>query len=689
MLAQRWFQFVLFVASTLSAWSQPAAENPVVVGRWPGFSRDLAASVVLADNHAYLANSNALLVFDVRSPQDTRLVAAYKPAVPEAIVRRVAVLDHYAYTAALKGGLLVLDISDPTHPQAVGWYSNGEVVTGVALTGSLAVLSTDQPGFLTVDISDKTHPQVLGRYVTPSGGTAVAVSGSVAFVAEGQAGVEAIDFSIPSIPRHVGQYDTEGQANAVHVSGGLVYVADGTKGLQILDFSDRSRPRKVGEFWRPYDTQDVAVEGHYAYVAMGTGGLHVLDITNPAIPILIQTKGLHQQVAGVAVSGQYVFLADKTLEVLDVSDPANPQVAWSVPTGFAKALAMVGNFVYIADQKSGVQVLDISDLGHPEFVGQAITSANAEDIVISGNRAYVADSTRGISVLDISDPAHPAVTATGIGDGANGIAVSGNYVFAAAASVGLQVFSPCCPDSLVMVAQSRGVSGGDFTRISVSADYAYLTGPGSILGVFDIHMPCKPSVVGQYRPPASSLTSHPNQLSVIGNYAFVLYYSALEVIDVSQPANPHRVSLYPITGWAAGLAIRDSRAYIVSDRLRVLDISDPANPRLVGATAEPISGEAALVSDNRVYIAAGYDGLVAVGLPDRWFWFEPMPRIDTLGCHLFLHGPAGRTAQLQRSTDLNKWENWRTIIMTGQSFEVLDDPPSANGRFYRALLGGL
>jgi hypothetical protein len=63
----------------------------------------------------------------------------------------------------------------------------------------------------------------------------------------------------------------------------------------------------------------------------------------------------------------------------------------------------------------------------------------------------------------------------------------------------------------------------------------------------------------------------------------------LQVIDVSDPANPRRVGGYDTPGYALGVAVSGNYAYVADydAGLQVIDVSDPANPRRVGGYDTP------------------------------------------------------------------------------------------------------
>ena len=55
-------------------------------------------------------------------------------------------------------------------------------------------------------------------------------------------------------------------------------------------------------------------------------------------------------------------------------------------------------------------------------------------------------------------------------------------------------------------------------------------------------------------------------MAVAGNYAYVAdEVAGLQVIDISNPANPQRVGGYDTAGGAAGVAVAGNYAYVADD----------------------------------------------------------------------------------------------------------------------------
>jgi hypothetical protein len=309
----------------------------------------------------------------------------------------------------------------------------------------------------------------------------------------------------------------------------------------------------------------VAIQNGYAFVAVGSAGLAIIDVSNPSNPQRVGGYDTSGYASGVAVSGNYAYVAERlwtgsnyvgSLQVIDVRNPANPQrVGGTVTGGSAIGVAVSGNYAYVADGTNGLQVIDVGNPANPQRVGG--TSGLARGVAVSGNYAYTvwtgSNYVGRLQVIDVRNPANPQrVGAYDTSGEALGVAVSGNYAYVADGSAGLQVIDISNP------ANPQRLGGHDTSvrarDVAVSGNYAYVVG-GDVTA------------------------SLPAGVAVSGNYAW------MEIIDISNPANPQRVGGYYTTGagLANGVAVSGNYAYVADYPvgLRVIEIT-PANPQRVG-----------------------------------------------------------------------------------------------------------
>lgn len=214
----------------------------------------------------------------------------------------------------------------------------------------------------------------------------------------------------------LGSQDIPGEAGPIVVSGRYAYVAAGRAGLAIFDVSDPTAPVLVSTYDTTGFSLDIAVSGKYAYVADSQlnlvefqPGLRIIDISDPAKPIL--TASLNINANSITLAAPYAYVTDDNgIAIIDISNPTRPILTSTFGMlGLANAVAVSGQFAYVAANRAGVVIIDVSDPSAPTLAGNRASSFSfeASDIAISGHYAYVAASEEGLRVLDLSNSTLP------------------------------------------------------------------------------------------------------------------------------------------------------------------------------------------------------------------------------------------------------------------------------------------
>ena len=155
----------------------------------------------------------------------------------------------------------------------------------------------------------------------------------------------------------------------------------------------------------------VAVSGTHAYVADGYSGLQVIDITNPASPQIVGSVDTPGDACGVAVSGTHAYVADDAVrspgdrhhESPEPPDRGQRGHAGRMPAAWPSRAPTPTS----RTSDSGLQVIDITNPQSPQIVGSVDTPGYAHGVAVSGTHAYVADDDSGLQVIDITNPAEP------------------------------------------------------------------------------------------------------------------------------------------------------------------------------------------------------------------------------------------------------------------------------------------
>ncbi|MBO1057940.1 MAG: hypothetical protein HEQ27_16035 [Dolichospermum sp. JUN01] len=161
-------------------------------------------------------------------------------------------------------------------------------------------------------------------------------------------------------------------------------------------------------------------------------------------------------------------------------------------------------------------------------------SSDTIDIQVVGNYAYVTNYGSGLNILDISNPTTPTLKGNyNTGTGISGVQVVGNYAYVACG--GLQIIDISNPTTPTYKGSYNG-GNGQATGVQVVGNYAYVASGWDGLNIIDISNPTTPTLKGNYD------TSHwAFAVQVVGNYAYVADgWGGLDIINVSEFAPPNQ-----------------------------------------------------------------------------------------------------------------------------------------------------
>ena len=371
-------------------------------------------------------------------------------------------------------------------------------------------------------------------------------------------------------------------------------------------------------------TYAAAVEGDYLYFGVGPR-LVIWDIRDPDAPAFVgQTPILPDVVLDIAVQGSFVYLACEKagLLIVNVSDPQHPVAAGQyqidgLPSEFYSVFVSE-NTAYVTDRLRGLRVVDVSNKAAPTEIGFYDTDGFAEDVVVVGPYAYVADEAYRLAILDLTFPSKPSqIDYDSYYASADVWSISSaNQELFLATGDGLDIVSIADPDKPVLLGHYQTASGA--LDVAVSGDRAYLQAGG--LYILDISNPASPQPLGFYSP-AAMQTDCPQvggpsikpcrsvfaagQRVYLGEDTF-----GMQIVSVADPANPRQAGGYQGIGRAADVAISGAKAFVSEPNrgLHVVDLSDPGSPLLAATFALSGTLESVAAQGNYAFVGNGYPG---------------------------------------------------------------------------------
>jgi hypothetical protein len=258
------------------------------------------------------------------------------------------------YSRGLNNELQILDMSHFLNHKSVGVNDKSVKGRGITVIDNLAYITND--GFQIINVSDYSKPEQIANIDTPGTANDVTVLDGTAYVADSQ-GLQVIDVSNSFKPEKQGFINTKDNASYITVVEKTAFIGC-RKSVKIIDVSNFFNPQCIGLVNISGSANSMNIIENKAYVTTENKIL-MIDIRNLSIPILtdyILTFDSNTAYATKIIDNiAYVRVNDKRLQVIDISQPLNAQLLYTVNTpGYARDLAIAGDMAFIADDNQGI-----------------------------------------------------------------------------------------------------------------------------------------------------------------------------------------------------------------------------------------------------------------------------------------------------------------------------------------------
>lgn len=564
---------------------------------------------VLSGDYAYIPSGRVINTWNYADPAAPHQVAA--TAVANGVIQGLTRWGDYLYASWQRGddnaGIAVYSLADPAKPMLVNQFddytpSSLKLLWTVAAANGYLYLFDQENGIYFGDLgANPQHPTftrlqrtpitydrsyVEGNYVYVSGTTTQADPRHVCAI---------FDVSNPSSP--VGAGGCGGGVTPDHFRSRVRPPLAVDFGLQLalVDVTDPHNAVPLGSVESAPAT-DGFLYGDRAYT-VGFAGIDMYDISNRSAPVLaghspIPTLGTDS----VSMFDDNVLLLTSTdrFARLKLSATNAPSVVSSVtPAGGAVSddVAIVDGKAVVLQENYGLGIFDADtlqplarfDVDLPE----QLNLRDFEQFAVDGHRAYLTAWGYGLVVVDLADPLHPAELGRVPFDFASTVAANGNFAYiGTVTNVGyVQVVDVSDPARPTL----RGnVEVGSAYRLKVRGNYVFVADALAGMRVVDVSNPDAPALVALYDNGCLGFggAAYDVALSEDGKRAFVACESGLHILDVSVPAAPQPLGVFPASfAGNSTVEVRGNRAWFGDAfGLHEIDITNPVVPVEVGTT---------------------------------------------------------------------------------------------------------
>lgn len=448
--------------------SDPTNPDAIYLLPTPGLCKGVALD--MSTDYVYLADgSEGLVVVDVTGALP--VIVASLPL--EGYARSVEYCNDNLVVCLEEGGLVLVDVMDPTDPTVVDQVATtGRVLYADYSAGYIYVTHMNALTSYQVSLTDLTQIQTMaGDFygVCVNSGLMYATTGSAVNVYDlGGSGTwdpspinienlpgaghvsrvganvaVAYDHSVAIVSSStvIGSVATEMDPQFVYAPGiiagyDLIVVCEGYYGAQVVDATNPGNPLVLGDVPYAGGPRNVFVSGDFAYVAYHLGGVVIMNIANPQNPVTvanIQFPGTWTYDVEVYNNTLYVCNWHLGLFSFNVTNPLQPVPldTVSLPEGSRSIIAKgSSNYLLLVHNTGGIYKYNITNPANIALLGNAAVPGGPRDIALraSTNHAFVAAYDSGAVFYDVSGntPVRGATYAMGR---VRSCAVNGNRLY--------------------------------------------------------------------------------------------------------------------------------------------------------------------------------------------------------------------------------------------------------------------
>ena len=408
----------------------------------------------------------------------------------------------------------------------------------------------------------------------------------------------------------------EGQMVDVALKDDLGFVADGIGGLKIVNLFDPISPVLLTDYEEAGDVFSVSVDSNFVFL-LGSGGVLVLDVSAPLSPRVVSSSYVGVSLLKCEEKNRTLFGIEQIsgyqrFVIIDANSRfAYPISVFSPVSGWYQDLALNGSYVFLANNLTGVEILNVSDFSSLHLVGLLGSGLkSASQVFVAGNYLFVRD-IEGIKIFDATrfdriSPVSEVLLSS------SDFAVLGDYLFVSAFP-GLRVFDISNPFSPVEVGTFDS-NGTEFLSIEARDGLMLAVDSNDSLDVLNISDVSSPVLVGRI----SFSRGVVKDIEISGGVGYFASSGGFFVFDVSDPLNLTELGSSYNGKACYGVEVQGDFAYVAvgANGLGIFDVSDPSHFFKVGEAPTNSTAIDVFVSGDLVFVVEGGFGFEIFNVSD-------------------------------------------------------------------------
>lgn len=367
--------------------------------------------------------------------------------------------------------------------------------------------------------------------------------------------------------------------------------------LVIYDVTDFNSPVYVGNYTTPYESSGLklVVDGSIAYI-MNQKDLEVVNITIPTAPSLI----LNQTLTNNYNNLQDLMLIDDTLYILNYTtlvtfDVSNSSEITIVDIDFGQTyyrdFVFKDDYLYLSNPIFyRLEIYEILIQTNPQRSSTFYFGGFSNEICVENEIAYVANDRNGTLILDVSDATNPRLIGSYFdGDRFDIVEVSGSILYALSYQKCLKLIDISDPSNPILLSeyQSDTVTASYFNLEIVKDKVIIAQGFGG-LEIIDVSDSSNPKLLGAYTD------QYIYDIELMNDYIIANSFNGINDFIIFKAKDPTNIQLVSSLNleefWVSEITVEGNRAYLLCNNLgsgeniQIVSITDPKNPKVIEST---------------------------------------------------------------------------------------------------------
>lgn len=288
------------------------------------------------------------------------------------------------------------------------------------------------------------------------------------------------------------------------------------------------------------------------------------------------------QAMGVIVSGNYAYVADHNsgMQIINIANPAQPTLAGHYQCPGALQIDLKSTMAFIADETLySLEIVDISDPNNPGLIGR-LDTLEVLGIKVSGDFAYMGCGSEGLQAVDISNPANPSIAGSCMEVEVLRFELFGDYAVIPGDNdyAGLHIVN-LSDASNPSVTGSVPIGTGDWLfEVAIHNNYVYMTNMGDLfsitdtgyLHIIDISDMAAPEVIDSMFLGNKTVANYIQNDLLYVSFINADTTAGFHIIDISNPVNPVVIVTELIDTGIWDIWAEDSYIYLAADTAGLL-----------------------------------------------------------------------------------------------------------------------